>query len=133
MPSPGTYNFIIHPTDGSVEHTTNATLILECCNYAYAIVHEPNCCGGYICDAALEFGGLPCDPLYFEIPWSVDYYDSCDNLMSTENGVLRVGYNCSHPGDCQAAYMVFSGDTAYTDPNGGVNSILVYVDNCGCA
>ena len=127
MPSPGTYTFTIHPTDGSVEHTAGAELALSCCAYSYYIPSIIDCCNQYVCDT-----DLPCHPAFFSYAWSIEYYDSCGNLMSTETGTVTVGYDCSHPGDCQAAYMVFGGDTIFTDPDGGVHNISDLIANCGC-
>lgn len=137
MPSPGTYSFTIHPTDGSVEHTADASLTLSCCSYSHYILdpltplQDPP--GGGVCDHGYLppfYEGFPDLPGYISFGWTVTFYDTCDNIMGTQSGIIDVSYDfATAAGNCGVEYLVFGGDTYFTDPDGGVTPIEVY---CGC-
>lgn len=135
MPSPGTYSFTIHPTDGSVEHTADASLTLSCCLYSHYILdpltplQDPP--GGGECDHGYLppfYEGFPETPGFISFGWTVTFYDTCGSIIGTETGTINVGYDFSF-GDCNVSHLVFSGDTFFTDPLGATHPIPV---SCGC-
>lgn len=121
MPSPGTYNFIIHPTDGSVEHTTNATLVLSCHTYSYFIIEWDDLyCTG--------LGGSPPNFCYLfpicgedppvECSWTATFYDTENNPMGSQTGTVSA---CA---EGPYTYLILSGDTTLATPDAVVHDIF---------